>query len=83
MTEMTDLTDLTWYQMPVDAGQIVDVTYAFEPIGGGDGWLYRRTHDRSDGTRSVERAAVEDDASGVFQPWNGLLPEHGEWQDVA
>ena len=78
---MTD--EMTWHQMPADAGQIVDVAYAVEWIGGGEGWLYRRTHDRSDGSRSVERAVVDADGGSAFEPWNGRLPDHGEWQDVA
>lgn len=74
--------EMTWHQMPADAGQAVNVTYAVEWIGGGEGWLYRRTHDRSDGNHSVERAVVDDEAGGAFEPWNGKLPDHGEWQDV-
>jgi len=69
--------NLTWHQRPVDAGQTVDITYAVD-------WesetLYRRTHDRSDGERSIEAAEI---ISGEFQPWNGILPSVGEWRDVT
>jgi hypothetical protein len=34
------------YVRPVDAGQIVEVSYGFD----GEGGAYRRTHDRSDGS---------------------------------
>ena len=74
---MTD--EMTWHQMPADAGQIVDVTYAVEWIGGGDGWLYCRSIDRSDGSRSLTRAEI---TGGEFAPHNGRLPDHGEWQAV-
>ena len=69
--------ELTWHQLPADAGQIVDVTYAVD-------WesetLYRRTHDRSDGARSIEAAEI---IGGEFEPWNGILPSVGEWRDVT
>ncbi len=71
---MTTTENLTWHQLPRDAGQIVDVTYAAD-------WenstLYRRTHDRSDGEQSIESAAI---TGGEFQPWNGILPTVGEWR---
>lgn len=67
--------ELTWHQLPVDAGQIVDVTYA---VDWEDRAIYRRTHDRSDGTTTTEVAEI---VGGNYEPWNGILPHHGEWQD--
>lgn len=67
--------ELTWYQCPRDAGQTVDITYAVD-------WesetLYRRSIDRSDRSVAVESAAI---TGGVYEPWNGILPEHGDWRD--
>jgi len=63
-----------WHQLPADAGQAVDVTYAVDWEGG---TLYRRSHDRSDGSRSLEAAAI---TGGEFSPWNGILPTVGEWR---
>jgi len=65
---------LTWHQLPRDAGQIVDVTYA---VDWENGTLYRRTHDRSDGGQRLEAATIVD---GEFQPQNGILPVVGEWR---
>lgn len=63
-----------WQQLPADAGQIVDLTYAVD-------WesrtLYRRSADRSDRSVEIESAEI---VGGNFEPWNGILPEHGEWQ---
>lgn len=70
--------NLTWHQLPSDAGQIVDVTYAAD-WESGSGTLYRRTHDRSDGAQGIESAAI---TGGDFEPWNGILPMHGEWATV-
>lgn len=76
---MIDMNDLTWYQLPADAGQTIDVTYAIAWIDEDDGWLYCRSHDRSTGSRDVMRAAI---TGGEFEPWNGVLPDHGEWQQA-
>lgn len=66
-----------WHQMPADAGQIVSVTYRVD-------WdafkLYRQTHDGSDNSIEIEVAQITDD--GEFEPWNGILPSHGEWRKV-
>jgi hypothetical protein len=67
---------LTWHQLPRDAGQIVDVTYA---VDWESGTLYRRSHDRSDGGQSLEAATIVD---GEFQPQNGILPVVSEWVTV-
>lgn len=70
-----NVNDLDFEQMPRDAGQIVDVTYAVD-------WeremLYRRTADRS---RPASGIAIHEAriTGGEFDPQNGSLPEHGEW----
>jgi hypothetical protein len=70
-----NLNDLDFEQMPRDAGQIVNVTYAVD-------WesdtLYRRTADRSrpNSGIAIHEARI---ISGEFDPQNGSLPEHGEW----
>jgi hypothetical protein len=68
----------TWHQMPEDAGQIVDVSYA---IDWEEEMLYRRTYDRGDRTLEIDRARVD---GGSFEPWNDCLPNIvGEWEDVV
>jgi hypothetical protein len=62
-----------WHQLPRDAGQVAEVTYAADWE---NGTLYRRTHDRSDGTVTVEHATI---TGGEFEPWNGVLPQHDDW----
>lgn len=67
-----DVDHLQWHQLPVDGGQIVDVTYAAD-----DGKLYCRSHDRNDGTVSITYQVVDDTADEddlLFEPQNGLLP---------
>ncbi len=68
-----------WHQLPGDAGQIVDVRYS---INWEDRVIYRRTHDRSDDSVVVSAAGVVD-GSDRFEPWNGVLPSHGEWKEVG
>ena len=68
---------LDWHQLPQDGGQIVSVTYAADET-----YLYRRTIDRSDGRLTIERAERLDDEDD-FEPWNGLLPSHGPWEDLT
>ena len=51
---MSDFRKLDYAMMPVDGGQIVDVSYAME----GD-YLYRKDHDKSDNTTSYSRATVD------------------------
>ena len=73
-----DLADFDWRQCPADGGQIVDVKYAMD---GESYFLYRRRHDRSDNTCNYQRAELDQDDS-EFEPWNGSLPNHGEWQEI-
>jgi hypothetical protein len=67
--------DLDWHMLPRDDGQIVEVTYACDEY-----YLYCRTYDRSDRTTSYQRAEWgQDDIR--FEPWNGILPTHGDWEN--
>lgn len=65
---------MTWAQLPSDGGQIVDVHYA---VDWESGTLYRRSHDRSDGTVTMEMAAI---TGGEYEPQNGILPTVDEWR---
>ena len=60
---------MTYYTMPQDQGQMVQIEYA------ADGeFLYRRVTDRSDNSVVTKRVAWEDlDITGEFEPWNGRL----------
>lgn len=62
---------------PADQGQIVEVAYAAD-------WenevLVRRVTDRSDGSVVFACATIKD---GKFEPWNGVLPDHGEWASIS
>lgn len=70
------LESLEWHILPQDHGQIVSRSYAV------DVWyLYRRHHDRSSGETTYDRAELDYDDPSEFAPWNGLLPNHGEWED--
>ncbi len=78
--------DTFWHMMPVDAGQIVEVHYGMIPDGCGGGELIRRTHDRSDGSVSYDIADLvfdDDGECGQFEPWNGILPSHGAFEDCS
>lgn len=69
----SDVANLDWMQLPVDGGQIVDVTYAED-----DGKLFCRSHDRSDNTTTITYQEIDDSADddGLrFEPQNGILPE--------
>jgi len=70
-----NMNDLDFEQMPRDAGQTVDVTYAAD-------WesqtLYRRSADRSRPASGVAIHAARI-TGGEFAPQNDSLPEHGEW----
>lgn len=72
---MDKTTNMTWHTRPVDQGQIVEVSYAVD-------WeneaLYRRIYDQSDRSEVVQVAHI---TGGEFEPWNGLLPEHGPWRN--
>lgn len=66
--------------LPEDGGQIVDRSYAIDQDG-----LYRLTFDQSDQSLMVEFAEYAENADEYdlrFEPWNGVLPAHGAWQDV-
>jgi hypothetical protein len=67
---ISDLDGTTWHQLPRDGGQIVDVTYAVD----GE-YLYRRSHDRSDGEMTVTRQHIDETGEVEFEPWNGQLPD--------
>jgi hypothetical protein len=73
---------MTWHVMARDQGQIVEVAYAADCDG-----FYRRMHDRSQGMANIsyDYAAWDDDVGegDSFEPWNGRLPDHGEWEPVA
>ena len=64
-TKVADLSRLTWHVPPRNQGQAVEVSYAAD-----EGYVYRRTHDRSTGDVSYERRDCED-LIGDFDPWNG------------
>ncbi len=66
--------------LPHDGGQIVARSYAADEDG-----LFRFTLDQSDQSLMVEFAEYDDDADEYdlrFEPWNGALPAHGDWQEV-
>jgi hypothetical protein len=51
---MIDFRKLNYEMMPVDQGQIVDVSYAMEGY-----YLYRKDHDKSSNTISYSRALID------------------------
>ena len=67
---------LRWEQLPRDGGQIVEVFYAVD----GE-YLYLRTRDRSDMKITLDRAKLT--GEGEFEPQNGVLPGHGEWECIT
>jgi len=72
---------LKFYMMPIDAGQVVEVTYAVDEDG-----LWCRTYDRGDRTEKYEFAryyARATEAELEFEPQNGKLPRHNQWLDVV
>ena len=71
-----DLLGMDWRMMPVDGGQIIETKYAVA-----DGYLYRKSLDRSDMSLTCERALLDDDDSD-FEPYNGSLPNHGRWKSL-
>lgn len=67
-----EIDELEFRSMPQDGGQIVDVSYATDET-----WLYRHSHDRSDGEQYYTCTRIDDRASDDairFEPQNGLLP---------
>lgn len=74
------LADLKFQMCPVDAGQIVEVTYAADEDG-----VWCRTYDRSDRTTTYQFAAYPARASESalrHEPWNGIIAAHNSWRDV-
>jgi hypothetical protein len=75
------LDTLTFFMMPVDGGQIVEVTYACDADG-----VWCRTFDRSDRSESYGFAkynARATEAQLAFEPQNGKLPKHNSWKKVS
>lgn len=71
---------LDFHTMPKDTGQIVTVSYAIDSEG-----LWRMHFDRSDNSESYMFAEYDNNASPedqAFEPQNGILPAHLEWQTV-
>lgn len=72
---------MTYYTLPEDQGQFIHVEYAL-----GDGVLIRRVTDRSlepGLAGSVVLSASKLNYDGIetsFEPWNGILPAHGEFK---
>lgn len=67
-----EIDDLEFRQCPEDGGQIVDVTYAID-----EQWLYRHTHDRSDGEEYIICTRINYQSHEydlLFEPQNGILP---------
>lgn len=76
---MSDFRKLDYATMPVDQGQIVNVSYAVD----GD-YLYRCNHDQSDNTTSYSRASLNLDGETEFESQNNQLPEiEGGWEDYV
>lgn len=65
-------------QCPKDAGQIIDVYYLLWTDGCGGGLVIRRTHDRSDGSTTLEASVAGD----CFEPWNGIVEVAGDYLPV-
>lgn len=67
---LSDIDGLTFHQLPVDGGQIVDISYAVD-----EGYLYTRRWDRSDNSTRVWREEIDETSETEFEPQNGQLPE--------
>lgn len=63
-----------WHVMPQDQGQFVEVAYAAT-----ENHIVRRTTT----PRFVFYEAAEDTGVGVFEPWNGTLPDDLEWEHAT
>ena len=63
----------SWQQLPADAGQIIDTHYKVDWVSGK---LWRRSRDRNDGTVDLCWGLIK---SGVYEPWNGLIPRVRSW----
>jgi hypothetical protein len=66
---------MAWEQLPVDAGQIVDVKYDCD-------WesrtLYKRVEDRSNGSVQLLMGRIAD-GEDRYEPQNGILPRVTKW----
>ena len=72
--------ELNFLMMPRDGGRIVEISYACDENG-----VYRRCYDRSDGAMSYDFASYSKRAKESdleFEPQNGRLPKHNQWQRV-
>ena len=69
-----DIAELQFQELPVDAGQIVDITYACDETH-----VYKHSHDRSDRTHRYSRARILARNRLDFQPQNGVLPDCGNF----
>lgn len=73
---MSDFKNLDYHMMPVDGGQIVDISYAVD-----EDYLYQRSHDKSDNTISYSRASLDLEGETAFEPQNNQLPDiDGDWE---
>ena len=76
--------NMQFYILPVDQGQIVVTSYAV--CGDGDaGEILRRTYDQNDGSVSYDLADLIEMPEGEereFSPQNGILPHHGTFEAV-
>lgn len=66
-----------FFQLPRDAGQIVDVSYS---VDWENNLLYRKIVDRSDNQTTLDFADI---VEGVFEPWNNVLPKIQNWTMVS
>jgi hypothetical protein len=64
-------------RLPEDGGQTVDVQYALDAE---TEMLYQMSADLSTGEVVISRASID---GGEFAPWNGDLPDHEEFTEVA
>lgn len=77
---MSNFKELKYHVMPVDQGQIVEVSYALGAWNGVE-YLYQRTYDRNDNTTNYYRSPLNLDSEIEFDPWNNQLPEiDGDWE---
>ena len=72
---------MAWIVPPENQGQIVEVSYASDHVGG----IYRRTFNKSEGTVIIETANIADcgceNECNCFEPWNlGFNSEIYNWQ---
>ena len=73
---------LDWHQQPVDAGQIVDVSYAVDSKSE-DKIFFKKIYDRTS-KEVLYQAAVIQDETIVFEPWNNQLPQFvSDWFELS